>query len=248
MKNSNPNLDKKDLWTPVTISWNWTKDNPELLDAIGDNPYGPETEWGNTPAGRFCFGLYNKTSPDNKRKMQKNIKINALGNVEMDGREFSVLHATPNDVDILEKDGISFFRDDAAEREAKAQGYALFDTPAQADKFIDDFVGGKEETHRKIRVMMILNWLFTDKIKTWFYWRRRANDSRPKEWWRSRGDDKYHVSYAILTKNDEKGNKYWVMCRYQLEDDLKTRTLKAEARTMHPEFWYPAIVSRPIQK
>jgi len=72
--------------------------------------------------------------------MRENIKINALGNVEIDGREYSVLHAAPNDVDILEKNGISFFRDDAAQREAEKQGYTLFDSQANASDYIDSFV------------------------------------------------------------------------------------------------------------
>jgi len=176
-----------------------SENNSELFDAI--NPYTTDT-----PAGRFCFGLYNKTGPENKKKMRENIKINALGNVEIDGREYSVLHAAPNDVDILEKNGISFFRDDAAQREAEKQGYTLFDSQANASDYIDSFVWGNEETHKKIRVMMILTWLFSDKIKTWFYGRRNSNGLE-KKWWRCRDDEKYHVSYAILTKNDEKWSK-----------------------------------------
>jgi hypothetical protein len=51
-----------------------------------------------------CFNLYAKTSKENKKKMRAKIKINAAGNVETMGREFFVLTAAPNGVDILERD------------------------------------------------------------------------------------------------------------------------------------------------
>jgi hypothetical protein len=67
----------------------------DLLNIIQEgNPY---------PKEHIISTLREKTSPENKLKLQKNIKINARGNVETMGREFFPLTATPNGIDIIEK-------------------------------------------------------------------------------------------------------------------------------------------------
>lgn len=226
---------------------NLPSEEKELFDVI--NPY---------PAGHSCFRLYEKTSEENKMKMRKNISINARGNVETMWREFIVLNAAPNGVDILQKDGVSYFLGDAAQREAEKQGYTLFDTPAQADTFIDQFVWGDNEKNKQIWNMLSILWLYWHKLQTWFYGRFREtdqdpetwdgvwqpNDEDPKEWRRSR--DRYHGSYAVLTKTQE-NKKYWVMAGLKVTPD-SVKSVVGLTELFTAEFGYPAIVSRPIQK
>lgn len=243
-------LDKEDLKansenTPKNTN-NLSSEKKELFDII--NPY---------PAGHPCFRLYEKTSEENKMKMRKNININARGNVETMWREFIVLKATPNGKDILEKDWITHFLGDAAQREAEKQWYTLFDTPVQADTFIDKFVWGDNEQNKKIWNMMAILWLYWPKTQTWFYGRLKVGKKKERD--RSLSD--YKASYAILTKTYKDENnlaltqayetkefKYWSMARLQIESDNVTKKIVGEAKLLPNEFWYPAIVSRPIQK
>lgn len=211
-----------------------TPENNELFDVI--NPY---------PAGHPCFRIYEKTSQESKKKMRTNIKINAHGNIEMMGREFFVLHAAPNGKDILEKNWITFFLWNAWQREAEKQWCTLFDTPEQADKFIDSFIWGNEEKNKKIRNIMRIFWLYWPEIQTWFYGWRKEHDSNEEN--RKRSRSWYKASYAVLTKTyDNEKYKYWVEARLQVEADNTTKTIVGVARPLNAEFGYPAIVSRPV--
>lgn len=200
---------------------NLPSEEKELFDVI--NPY---------PAGHPCFRLYEKTSEENKMKMRKNISINARGNVETMWREFIVLNAAPNGVDILKKDGISYFLGDAAQREAEKQGYTLFDTPAQADTFIDQFVWGNNEMDKKIWNMMRIFGLYWPQLQTGLW----------DAWKKARSSNSFKQSYAILTNSDAENHTYGVKA------SMSNMAVYGMTELFPIENWYPVIVSRPIQK
>ncbi len=234
MEDSTFNLDNKKAEIPVVP---WKEGNPELFDAL--NPYDPTT-----PAGKLCFNLYAKTSPENKKKLKANIKINARGNVETMGREFFVLTAAPNGVDILERDWVIFFLGDAAQREAEKIWCTLFDTPRQANKFINQFVGRDNELCFKIMNIM---WIFG------FIWTSAKNQ---QGWHYKKSDEErvpsFIVHFAALTKpyehkdeedeNTNELNTFWI--RYaKIDGEICASTDIFDAKD-----GYAYIVSKPIQK
>ncbi len=246
----------------------WKEGNPDLFDAL--NPYDPTT-----PAGKFCFNLYAKTSPENKEKMKANIKINAVGNVEAMWKEFALVQATPNGKDILEKDWLIFFLDDAWLREAEQQWWTIFDTPEEANQFIDLFVWGNEEWNKKIWNVLSILWLYWPNKQTGFYGRSRETDQDPITWngeWEPKATDpkkrerftSWHRSYLVLTKTyvlphtpehtpliqaySSQRFKYWISARLQIGADMKTKTIIGESRPLPSEFGYLVLAHRPIQK
>lgn len=187
----NNNINKDNQKPEATPS---TGSNDDLLNIIKEeNPY---------PKGHVIATLREKTSPENKLKLQKNIKINSRGNVEAMGREFMVLSAEPNEIDIVEKDGTIYFMGDAAQREAEAQGFTLFDTEEQADIFIEQFTGKGDFKDNKIINMLRIFGLYDKQSK-----KTGQRDVRIKK------RVNLEQSYATLTKGDGNGRKYVIKCK-----------------------------------
>lgn len=206
----------------------WDSDIPssnrDLLNTIQEgNPY---------PKGHVIATLRDKTSKENKLKLQKNIRINSRGNVEAMGREFIVLSAEPNEIDIVKKDGTTYFMGDAAQREAEAQGFTLFDTEEQADIFIEQFTGKDDFKDNKIINMLRIFGLYDKESK-----KTGQRDARIKK------RVNLEQSYATLTKGDGNGRKYVIKCKWSWKDGV---LYEAELNKVFAENGHPAIVSRPV--
>ena len=213
--NSTSNKDnQKPQVTPSTGS------EDDLLNIIKEeNPY---------PKEHVIATLREKTSPANKLKLQKNIKINTRGNVETLGREFMVLSAEANGIDIVKKDGVSYFMGGAAQREAEAQWFSLFDSPEQADVFIEQFTGKDNKRDNKIGNMMRIFGL---------YGPGKATGQRDP---RERKRTNTQQSYATLSKTYGDNMKYLIKCIFS------EWQFQAQAIDGYAEHGHPVIVSRPV--